>query len=983
MRRTIVACIALWLAASATAQLRIPLDGPWELAVETDAALAPVFDRTVVVPSAFETALGTAFDGVAWYRRKLPLLPEWRGAAVRIEFAAVATEARIRCNGQDLGEHLGGWTPFRVDLTAALRWDGSDVLEVRVDEKVGHDTQGFLPVVQPHFGGIWQAVTLCIDRAPVLDRLSLSAFGRWTPAAGVVTVQASVLPCADARADRLAVELFDGSRVLARADAACALNGPSAVELAVPAARPWSPDRPDLYTLRVAAVAADGTELDAHERRLGFRSLRAAGTTVLWNEQPLQIRGILHWGYSPPHLAPPSDRDFWRRQLEDFRSLGFNCLKCCLFVPPPCVYELADELGMLVWQEYPTWHARIDAAHRQQLLDEYAGFFALDGGHPAVGFRSITCETGHGADLAVVQALFDACHAAVPETLVVDDSSWLGWQRVTDFWDEHPYGNNRWWPGRLAAFGRHQAEHGEKPLLLGECIAADTWVDSAAWRQRFPGELPWWRPDCLEAMAPFEAWVRTRFGADTLAAFGPIARDHALRMRRYQIERLRQTIPDAGYVVSVARDFGKARMGLYDDFDRLKWQPHEFAWHGDSMLCLEDDHRAFVVGATPVAPTVRVARGRSAARAAMLSPPVPLPPLPRVATPTRHRIEAAAQGCTAGWDVWLLPPFDDAMPPGVRVVDRLDAATLEFVEAGGRALLRVEGRPHSLRSDALWYLRGAPWAPPHPVHERLPLAMLLELQTFDLDGGRLLPWTLLRDEVDPILAFWETHDLAAVRAHLFAFDCRIGAGRLLASAFDRHTPAGRYVEHQLLEHLALGPAPARAWSTATLAAVRELLAERTVPLADWRFRTDADDAGRAAGWSAANHDAGAAPWRDLRAGAHWENQAEDLRHYTGIAWYRIDVELPADWPAQPVRAVFEGVDDSFELWLDGVAVGRRGDPATGTSIWLEPQVLELGQLTPGRHSLALRVVDHAGSGGLWKPAYLTTGPTGAVRDLLQ
>ena len=107
-------------------------------------------------------------------------------------------------------------------------------------------------------------------------------------------------------------------------------------------------------------------------------------------------------------------------------------------------------------------------------------------------------------------------------------------------------------------------------------------------------------------------------------------------------------------------------------------------------------------------------------------------------------------------------------------------------------------------------------------------------------------------------------------------------------------------------------------------------------------------------------------------------------HYTGIAWYRIDVDVPDDWAGLDARAVFDGVDDSFTVWLDGARLGQFGDPATGTTVWLEQQVQPLGQrLTPGRHTLVLRVVDHAGAGGLWKPARLTTGPTGAAADLLR
>ena len=128
----------------------------------------------------------------------------------------------------------------------------------------------------------------------------------------------------------------------------------------------------------------------------------------------------------------------------------------------------------------------------------------------------------------------------------------------------------------------------------------------------------------------------------------------------------------------------------------------------------------------------------------------------------------------------------------------------------------------------------------------------------------------------------------------------------------------------------------------------------------------------------------AADWRDLQAGSHWENQGEDLKHFTGIAWYRVDVQVPADWNGLNARAVFEGVDDSFECWVNGKSVGRFGDPETETTIWLERQVADLaGALRPGGvNTIVLRVVDHAGAGGLWKPVFLTTGPVGVHSRLL-
>jgi hypothetical protein len=927
-----------------------------------------------VVPSAFETTLESTFDGVAWYRRALPL-PAERCQRVRVEFAAVATHATVFCNDKEVGQHLGGWTPFRVDITDALLWNGQDHLEVRVDEKAGHNTQGFLPIIQPHFGGIWQGVTLCLDRGPVLDRLGLFVFGKGN---GELVYSVPTLGPARGQLEAvLTVRNADNALAETRfeVDPGMATTG----VLQVPSATQWSPLAPHLHTVHLA-LRCDGRTLDELERRIGFRDLRADGTRILWNGLPLQVRGILHWGYSPPHLAPPTDPAFWRRQLQDFRALGFNCLKCCLWVPPSCVYDLCDELGLLVWQEYPTWHPRMDQAHKQELLAEYAEFFAHDRNHPSVAFRSITCETGQSADLDVVKALFEACKSAVPDTLVVDDSSWIGWQRITDFWDEHPYGNNRWWPGRLQQFLQHIAAKGQKPLLLGECIAADTWANRTAWQQQHGDDAKWWRPDCFADQARFETWVEHEFGAATLASLGPISRDYAMRTRRYQIERLRLAIPDAGYVVSVARDFAKARMGLYDDFDRLKWSAEQWSWHRDTMLCLDTpgDARAFVTCDVPVDIGVRTVTGIAVGERTC-------PRVPRaVQAPTRHRIEAEAVGRTAHWDVWLLPPFSATRPPGVLVADQLDVDTLTELENGSRVLLRATGSKRSVRTEKKWYLTGAPFAPQHAVHERLPAEMLIELQPFDLDSGHLMPWGPWLDQVDPILAFWETHDIAEVRAHVFAFDCNVGAGRLLVSAFDTTTPAGRYVEQELLQHLSAGPAPKRSLAATTIAALRAILGEKRLDLAIWRFRTDPNDEGRAANWHAPAIDAATAPWRDLKAGSHWENQAKDLEHYTGVAWYRIDIDVPADWAGLDARAVFEGVDDSFELWLNGEPAGTFGDASTKTTIWLERQAAELAQrLRPGaRNTLVLRVVDHGGAGGLWKPAFLTTGPAGATTGFL-
>lgn len=994
---------------------RTSLDGIWEIRRdgEPDESYRPIH-----VPGAFETVLGMDFDGVARYRRTLAL-PKKRTNKVFAEFAAVATHARVLVNGHQVKEHLGGWTPFRADLTQHLKWNGKDVLEVIVDERVGHNTQGFLPIVQPHFGGIWQGVTLCCSDTPTLDRLNVFVFGNGD---GEVTVTTGIVRT-NKQPEALRIEVLDGDTVVASQTRTDLKRFYDPLVIASP--RLWRPGTPHLYTARLSLLIKD-KPVDTMERRFGCRSLRANGTQVVWNDSPLQMRGILHWGYSPPALAPPCDPAYWRTQLEYFQSLGFNTIKCCLWVPPRGFYELCDELGMLVWQEYPTWHAKMDQDHKRELLAEYDEFFRFDRSHPSVAFRSITCETGKGADLDVVTALFQACKTMVPDTLVVDDSSWIGWQRITDFWDEHPYGNNSWFPGRLKEFQNHIAENGEKPLLLGECIAADTWVDRKAWLAMHGEQDVWWRPRCWDAQRGAEAWLAKEFGSDLVASLNDTALAFGLRNRRFQIEQLRLKIPEAGYVVSVARDFPKARMGLLDDLNRPKWHADNWQWHRDTMLCLAYGNQRAIgpgdgaavsiavshFGTGPLTGKLRawqVGSPRSVDtrhRRIEALPPGPIdaqtlwrrggtarvvfPPLgPKSKKLERIRIEAELSGTHPMKSHWHLWHF----PGNHRIENRNDVIEAEVLtadliakmEAGAKVFLRVRDQQHSLRTESMWFLKGAPFAPAHAIHELLPAQCLIETCSFDLESGRVIPWLPWREQVDPILAFWETHDIDAVRFHLHAFDTRVGKGRLMATSLKLDGPFGEYVADLMMDHLINGSAPRRALRAETIQALKAKLHERTIELPTWRFRMDPDNVGQKHNWHDPQLDATTDDWRDLKAGSHWENQGEDLKHFTGVGWYRVDVDVPEDWRGIHARCVLDGVDDSFHIWLNGELIGVFGDEASKTTIWLAQQVAELQQrLQPGeRNTIVLRVVDHAGAGGLWKPVRLTTGPAGKVSNLLR
>ncbi|MCC6784117.1 MAG: hypothetical protein IT457_14840 [Planctomycetes bacterium] len=1010
--------LARWLAPGALLVLvvgelvaqRTPLVDGWDFAPETVAAERPTADwRAVRVPHTFEDELGADFDGTAWYRRTLKVD---HGGRHRLLVHAAATATTVWLDGVECGSHLGGWTPFRVELP--LRPGVEHRLELRVDERVGHNTQGFLPVIQPHFGGLWRGVELTSDSTPSLDTEHAFAFGELTPEGPRLKLEVPILAGPDAARVRLTATLLDGAQAIATARVEHALaTGPVTAALAVPVTapiRPWSPARPNLYRVRLQLRAADDDAvLQTYELRTGFREVGNRGTTLLWNGEPLQLRGVLHWGYDAPRFAPHDDPARWRSELEAIRALGCNLVKACLWMPPRCFYELADELGLVVWQEYPTWHPKLTGEHRDALRAEYEELHRYDRRHVSVALRSLTCETGHSAELDVVRALFDRCKELVPNTLLVDDSAWISWHRIHDFWDDHPYGNNSTWPAKLAELRQFVAERKALPLILGECIAADTWFEFPEWNRRGLEDGLWWAPHGIGPQREFADLVERRWGVAERNALVPDSRAYALRNRKYQIERLRLAIPDAGYTISVVRDFTKARMGLFDDFGQAKWRAADWDWHRDTLIGLDlaHDRRALLPGAAtlrfrvshagrgPLTGSLRVAvEGLDAPIAATLdgvraepgtvSEALELPlTLPAVDRPRRFRVAVELSGSHPAvnrWELWIVPPADPTPPPELRVVDALDPATLAFVRAGGRALLRAGPRKHCLRTESLWFLKGAPFSPAHAIHARIPKELLLELQSFDLETGLAMRGDQLLEEIDPVLAFWDTHDIDRVQRWLLAFTTQLGEGRLAATTLAVDSPAGRLVEQELLRCLVAETPPQNRLSEATIARLSGELTTRLLPLEDWQLAPDPKDRGLAAGWQSGNGDG--AEWRPIRAGAHWESQG--LTQYDGVAWYRTEFEVPADWAGAPITAVFDGVDDSFRLYVDGAELGRYGDPATGDSVWLVRTTADLSRvLKPGRrHVLVLRVVDHVGAGGIHKPVRLTTGPIDPRGELL-
>ena len=137
------------------------------------------FDREITVPFCWESKLSGVHDlsghQIGWYRRKITVPAEWSSRRVWLRFEAVDWEARVWVNGQEVGRHEGGYTPFAFDITDQVKPGESATIVVRAYDPTDRELPTGKQIVfwYTFTSGIWQTVWLEARPETYLDSLKL------------------------------------------------------------------------------------------------------------------------------------------------------------------------------------------------------------------------------------------------------------------------------------------------------------------------------------------------------------------------------------------------------------------------------------------------------------------------------------------------------------------------------------------------------------------------------------------------------------------------------------------------------------------------------------------------------------------------------------------------------------------------------------------------------------------------------------------
>lgn len=321
------------------------------------------YDLTAPVPGVWQV-VEPNYEGVAWYRREV-VLPQVESTGKRwIHFHAVDYTAKVWLAGRFLGEHEGGYTPFILQVPSDLPAGEPLPLVVRVsdppsdnvtilDEARFSEIPGGKQTWYHQASGIWQEVDLfCTGPAQLAD-----PFFRPNLAQGCFDFELEVAAASDTSV-RVEIEVVE---VDSGAAAGSFDNGPLKaagdrlqVTGSVPVLQPklWSPESPFLYQATVR-LYADGTLSDILSLRLGMREFVLGKTGFFLNSTPIRLFATLNQQWHAVNFLAPFDEEGFREEMQRLHEGGFNCVRMHIRPGHPRFLDLADEMGIMVYEESP------------------------------------------------------------------------------------------------------------------------------------------------------------------------------------------------------------------------------------------------------------------------------------------------------------------------------------------------------------------------------------------------------------------------------------------------------------------------------------------------------------------------------------------------------------------------------------------------------------------------------------------------------
>ncbi|HYK20825.1 MAG TPA: glycoside hydrolase family 2 TIM barrel-domain containing protein [Pyrinomonadaceae bacterium] len=344
------------------------------------------------------------YEGTIWYKKSFDYQRK-PNTRVFVYFGAANYRADVFLNGEKLGQHEGGFTPFNFEITNLVR-DTGNFLIVKVDNKRRREAVPTLMTDWWNYGGLTREVKLVETPATFvrdyfiqLEKGSRERIRGWVKLDGEKLNERVTIRIPEARIDKSFTT-----------DA----NGLATIDLKADLTL-WSPENPKLYDVMIEA------DTDQVRDQIGFRSIETRGTDILLNGRPIFLRGVCLHEEAPFRGGRAYSREDARTLLGWAKELGANFVRLAHYPHNEFIIREADRMGIMVWAEIPVYWTVLfeNSATLDNARNQLSEVIARDKNRAAVVIWSVANETPLGdARLSFLKNLVSHARSLDPTRLL-------------------------------------------------------------------------------------------------------------------------------------------------------------------------------------------------------------------------------------------------------------------------------------------------------------------------------------------------------------------------------------------------------------------------------------------------------------------------------------------------------------------------------------------------------------------------------------
>lgn len=383
---------------------RLYLNDDWLFTEQfEDSLMAPEYPENTLQPvrlphtckeTPFHYFDESLYQMVSGYRRHLLIPKNWQGKRILLTFEGAAHDSTVFCNGKKVGEHHCGYTAFTVDLTDNLLYGQDNLLCVRLDSRENLNVPPFGYVIDyMTYGGIYRDVRLEVKEKVSLSdifvhtaidfRLSpvtaqITSEITLTESDKNVTIRQYYMPKSTAAAQ-------ESWRLLCEQTVSTDVSCDKEFSLTATITAPllWDTEEANLYILKTQ-LYQDNTLLDETETTFGIREAVFKKDGFYLNGRKLRIRGLNrhqsfpYVGYAMPKSMQRLDADLLKKEL------GLNAVRTSHYPQSHYFLERCDELGLLVFTEFPGWQHIGDDSWKAQAVANAEDMIRQYRNHPSI-----------------------------------------------------------------------------------------------------------------------------------------------------------------------------------------------------------------------------------------------------------------------------------------------------------------------------------------------------------------------------------------------------------------------------------------------------------------------------------------------------------------------------------------------------------------------------------------------------------------------